>query len=66
MFSPVSVYCFVGWFAGLHTKGLMDFHETWMEDGSLPRIRLTFFNIVIKFLILAFYSNTGLSSLILD
>ena len=44
----------------------MDFHETWMEDGSLPRIRLTFFNIVIKFLILAFYSNTGLSSLILD
>lgn len=38
MFSSVSICLLVGWSVGLHKNSLRDFHNIWMEDGSLNRI----------------------------
>ena len=44
VFSPLSVCLlhFAGWLVGLstglHKNSRTDFHQTWMEDGSQPKI----------------------------
>ena len=38
VFLPKSIYLLVGVSAGLHNSYITDSHNTWVEDGSRPRI----------------------------